>query len=95
LKFSQGPIRIDGALQQEMARVTVLDGGVGVQPQEAELIFEKFYRGTTPMAVPGSGLGLNICRGVIELHHGQLGYEPAPGGGSRFSVALPLEAVLV
>lgn len=95
LKFSQGSIHIEGAPQENRASVSVCDSGVGVRPNEADLIFEKFYRGTTPMAVPGSGLGLNICRGVVELHHGLLSYQAEPAGGSRFTVALPLEANLV
>lgn len=95
LKFSQGPVTVDGQLDGQTVCVSVRDDGVGVRPDEVELIFEKFYRGSTPMAVPGSGLGLNICRGVVELHHGQLRYQPESTGGSRFTVVLPLEVSLV
>ncbi|MBX3169237.1 MAG: DUF4118 domain-containing protein [Candidatus Eremiobacteraeota bacterium] len=95
LKFSQGAVQIDGCQRAGTVCVSVKDTGVGVQPDEVELIFEKFFRGTTPMAVPGSGLGLNICRGVVELHAGGLRYDPEPAGGSRFTVTLPLEVALV
>ena len=91
LKFSQGSIAIEGGQGEGTVRVSVRDSGVGVEPSEVGMIFEKFFRGTTPLAVPGSGLGLNICRGVVELHQGELSFQAEPAGGSRFTVALPLE----
>ncbi|MGV3621807.1 MAG: DUF4118 domain-containing protein [Archangium sp.] len=72
------------------ARVLVGDRGPGVEPQEAERLFDKFYRGTQ-RAIPGAGLGLAIVRGIVEAHGGRIHVEPRDGGGARFIIDLPLD----
>ena len=72
--------------------VTVRDQGPGVPPEERELIFERFYRSTQHRQdrTPSTGLGLPIARKVAEMHKGRVCIEPAPSGGSVFTLALPL-----
>ena len=55
-------------------------------------MFEKFYRATGTARKPGAGLGLAICRGIIELHDGDLVAENRSGGGTLFRFRLPLAA---
>lgn len=65
--------------------IAVADCGPGVAPEDAEHIFEPFYRGNRD----GLGLGLAIAKSIVELHHGRIWVEPRPEGGSRFCVAIP------
>ncbi|MFC4159970.1 PAS domain-containing sensor histidine kinase [Chitinimonas lacunae] len=66
--------------------ITVADRGRGIEPEQMTRLFQPFYS-TKP---EGMGMGLNICRSIVEYHHGRLGVEANPGGGSRFTVSLPL-----
>jgi signal transduction histidine kinase len=66
----------------------VADHGPGVRAQDAERIFEPFTRGGG-QAVPGSGIGLAVCRTVVELHGGRIWVESEPGAGSTFHFTLP------
>ena len=65
-------------------RVSVTDNGIGVAAADRERIFAPFQRLHVPSDRPGSGLGLSICRKIIERHGGRVWVEAAPGGGSRF-----------
>jgi len=71
--------------------VWVRDHGTGVDPEESERVFEKFYRSpSTSSRVSGTGLGLAIVREVARGHGGTAWVEPAPGGGALFSFTLAL-----
>jgi signal transduction histidine kinase/GAF domain-containing protein len=73
----------DGALR--CVRVQVIDQGGGVPEEERERIFKSFY---SPDG--HTGLGLAICRGIVEAHHGRIWVEPVPGGGACFVFILPI-----
>jgi signal transduction histidine kinase len=60
-----------------------------VPPEDRERIFEAFYRATPGTRGGGVGLGLAICREIAQAHEGAIWVESAPGGGSRFILALP------
>ncbi|EJW09728.1 two-component hybrid sensor and regulator [Rhodovulum sp. PH10] len=64
----------------------VMDRGHGISDAVAARLFDPF----TSTKSQGMGMGLNICRSIVELHHGSLGHAPRPGGGTVFSVTLPL-----
>jgi len=64
------------------------DSGAGIRPEERERIFERFYRGKEAR-VSGIGLGLPICRGIVEAHGGSIWVDSEPGRGSVFSVHIP------
>ncbi|MBC8055930.1 MAG: two-component system sensor histidine kinase KdbD [Rhizobiales bacterium] len=76
--------------------VTVTDDGPGLPPGREELLFEKFTRGERESATPGVGLGLAICRAIVEAHGGRIWVEsaatPSPKCGARFCFTLPLGA---
>jgi two-component system sensor histidine kinase DctS len=67
--------------------VRVADRGCGIAADVQQQLFEPFY--TTK--AEGMGMGLNICRSILELHQGRVWAEPNPGGGTVFSFSLPLE----
>jgi signal transduction histidine kinase len=73
-------------------RVTfsVSDTGPGIPRSLRDRVFEPFY--TTKPVGMGSGLGLSVCRGIVETHEGTIEVDDAPGGGARVTVSLPLAA---
>lgn len=76
-----------------MAEILVSDTGVGIPPDQLRLIFEAFYTTKEPddQGRGGTGLGLSVCRQIIEQHHGRIRVESVVGRGSRFIVKLPLQ----
>jgi signal transduction histidine kinase len=75
-----------------MAEVRIADSGVGISPDKLRLIFEPFYTTKEPdeYGHGGTGLGLSVCRQIIEQHHGRIRVESVVGKGSTFTVKLPL-----
>jgi two-component system sensor histidine kinase KdpD len=75
----------------EWLEVEVWDDGPGIPEGKLQLIFDKFSRGNKESAIPGVGLGLAICRAIIEVHGGRIWAENGANGGARFRFVLPLE----
>jgi len=73
-----------------MHRIIVQDNGIGFDPKFAEEIFVVFKRLHSYHEFEGTGVGLSICKKIIERHHGQIRAESKPGSGSRFIVDLPV-----
>jgi signal transduction histidine kinase/DNA-binding response OmpR family regulator len=75
---------------------SVADTGIGIAPKDQEAIFDEFYQvdRSTTREFEGTGLGLSITRRLVDLHHGHLWLESAPGEGSTFFVALRTSAAL-
>jgi signal transduction histidine kinase len=73
--------------------VSVSDEGIGIAETERERVFDRFYRVKNRLTTvtPGAGLGLYICRIILQAHHGHIWASSAPSGGSVFSFALPVE----
>ncbi len=78
----------------QMAEVKIADSGVGIAPEKLRLIFEPFYTTKVPDedGSGGTGLGLSVCRQIIEQHHGRIRVESVVGKGSTFTVKLPMTA---
>lgn len=72
-------------------KISFRDNGLGIAPEYHARIFEMFRRGAPPPDRPGTGVGLAICRRVVERHQGRLWVESTPGMGSTFWVSLPTE----
>jgi signal transduction histidine kinase len=76
-----------------MAEIRITDTGVGIPAERLRHIFEPFYTTKRPdeEGHGGTGLGLSLCRQIIEQHHGRIRVESLPGKGSTFTVKLPLK----
>jgi signal transduction histidine kinase len=74
-----------------MAEIRISDTGIGIPPEQLRLIFEPFYTTKEPdeHGHGGSGLGLSVCRQIIEQHQGRIRVESVVGKGSTFTVKLP------
>lgn len=88
----QTPIEILVRPDEGMLQVSVRDHGPGVPAGREEAIFEKFTRGSAEAATPGVGLGLAICRAIVEAHRGSIRVEPTVPQGATFVFSLPLGA---
>lgn len=85
------PIRITAGIEKNLMVISVADQGPGIDPMEQSLIFDKFYRGRHQRyAASGTGMGLAICKVIVEAHGGTLGVVSQVGQGSVFSFTLPL-----
>lgn len=80
------PLDISARERMDFLEVSVADRGPGLKPDELERVFEKFYRASS---APGAGLGLAICKAVVEAHGGTIRAENRPGGGAIFLLTLP------
>src|SRR5437899_2026880 len=74
--------------EHQRVRLTAPDTGPGIAPEIREKIFEPFF--TTKPAGEGTGLGLSLCRGIIEEHGGTISIQSEPGQGATFVIELPL-----
>ncbi|WP_440135470.1 HAMP domain-containing sensor histidine kinase [Chitinophaga sancti] len=70
-------------------QIQVRDNGIGIGPDELNKVFEPFYRGANAHATRGHGLGLSICKKIVQLHKGHISASSAPGKGTVFTVILP------
>jgi signal transduction histidine kinase len=88
-------LRVDAA--DGRLRVHVADEGLGIARAEQERIFEKFYRADPQLArgVGGTGLGLYICRELVQRMGGEIEVDSEPGRGSTFTVELPVPVAAV
>jgi signal transduction histidine kinase len=94
LKFSKPElppeIHIDARREADVWSVSVQDNGIGFEPAYAEKIFVIFQRLHGVGTFPGTGIGLAICKRIIEGHGGQISATSTPGVGSRFSFSIPI-----
>lgn len=86
-------IEVRENVRTRMAEVHICDTGVGIPPEQLRIIFEPFYTTKEPdeHGRGGTGLGLSVCRQIIEQHNGRIRVESIVGKGSRFIVKLPLK----
>ncbi len=88
------PIEVSVCQEREHALVSVRDEGPGLSQSDRERVWERFYRVREIKTLNGSsvslGLGLHICKTIVQLHHGEVGVHSIPGKGSTFWFTLPL-----
>lgn len=95
VKFTpaKGEVRISVELAGSNVIVQIQDSGVGIKKEEAKQLFARFARAKSTRHAPGTGLGLYLCRRIIETHGGVVDCIPRPAGGTTFSFLLPVSRV--
>ncbi len=92
LKFHGAPppeIHVGARAENRRWVIWVKDNGIGMEPQYFERIFQVFQRLHTRKKYPGTGIGLSICKKIVERHGGRIWVESQPGEGSTFFFSLP------
>ncbi len=94
LKYSpiNAPMEIEARLNDGQLAIRVADHGKGIQEHDLDRVFEKFFRGASPGAPRGAGLGLSICKGFVNAHGGRIGAKRRTEGGTEVTFFLPVEA---
>lgn len=96
VKYSpnEGAVEFSARPERDRVVISVRDHGPGITEEFASRIFGRFQQsgGAESRRPGGTGLGLSIAKSIAELHGGQIGFDPAEGGGTRFWVALPTVA---
>jgi signal transduction histidine kinase len=92
VKFTPGggQVTLAASVVEDEVEISVRDTGVGINAEDQVRIFEEFYQVGPAKTQEGTGLGLALTKRLVELHHGRLSVESAPGIGSTFRVTLPL-----
>ncbi len=91
IKPQTGSIKISSVEDQNEVRVTITDNGVGIPYERQTSLFTKFYQVDASLTREkgGSGLGLSICRGIVDAHGGRISLESAPDSGTTITFSLP------
>lgn len=86
------PPHIESQLDESMIHIIVRDNGIGIRPEDQDTVFEKFFRADDEAmhGTPGTGLGLNITKNLIEMHNGRIWCESQYRQGTTFHVVLPV-----
>ncbi|MCK4922811.1 MAG: response regulator [Bacteroidales bacterium] len=96
---SGGKIRLEGSLQTiddiSYVSIDVKDSGMGIQREEMDKIFDRFYQTGSELRNMGAGIGLSYSKSIVELHKGTLKVESAPGKGTTFSILQPMNELKI
>ncbi len=82
-------VRVTAERDGELWRLSVQDNGIGIDPQDSADIFDTFKRLHSAGEYPGTGVGLAICRRIVQRHGGRIWADSAPGRGTTFHCTLP------
>lgn len=96
IKYSPagGAITVQAHRDDQQIYITVSDEGIGIPAEEWDRVFDRFHRVENELTrrMRGAGLGLAVCKGIVEAHGGHIWVESQPGAGSTFCLALPVRA---
>jgi two-component system sensor histidine kinase KdpD len=93
LKYTpeNSPVELSAGIEGAWMSVKVFDRGPGLTEEDLVHVFDKFYRGQAQRLAGGTGLGLSVCKGILDLHEGKIEAFNRPGGGAVFQFSLPTE----
>ncbi len=92
VKYSPEADRVEvrASVKGDQLRVSVRDFGLGIPEDDLPRLFDRFYRATNVTGIAGTGIGLNLCRSLLELHGGTIDVQSKEGEGSLFTVRIPV-----
>jgi signal transduction histidine kinase len=91
IKYAPGAkITISLQVKENWQVVTFADWGPGIPPEHIPFLFERFYRVPGQFSKSGTGLGLFICRQIVQAHNGRISVKTTPGKGTAFRIELPV-----
>lgn len=85
---------VRGYEENGYAVIKVRDSGIGIPKNELSKIFQRFFRASTSTGIPGTGIGLNLVKSLVEMHYGLIEIESEEGAWTEVTVKLPLESPL-
>ena len=88
-------VRVTGCVEENYAIVRVRDTGIGIPKDELPKIFQRFFRATTSTGIPGTGIGLNLVKSLVEMHYGIVEIDSEEGEWTEFTIRLPIESPLM
>ena len=94
MKYSPDAARVflDVKIEDDELTIVVEDTGLGIAPQDLDRLFESYYRGDNVGNIKGTGLGLALVKTAVDQHSGAIDVESELGGGTTFTVRIPLDA---
>jgi signal transduction histidine kinase len=94
VKYAPGNPHIEVQGRSNAARVviSIRDFGVGIPAKELPRLFERYFRASTSAGIPGTGIGLNLVKRLVEMHGGSVDISSSEGNGTTFIVHLPVDA---
>lgn len=95
LKFTNETpeINVNCTFQKETILITIKDNGIGIKHEHGDKIFKLFQRLSRAPQYEGTGIGLTICKNIVEKHNGKIWFESAEGQGTTFFISLPITVV--
>ncbi|MGE5537266.1 MAG: ATP-binding protein [Gemmatimonas sp.] len=96
IKYSPAtaPILVEARSVERSVAITVIDQGIGIPSDELPRVFESYYRASNTGAIEGTGLGLALCREIVEAHRGRITIAANAPVGTRVTVSLPMDPVV-
>jgi signal transduction histidine kinase len=93
IKYAPGaPIDVSLEQADKGVRIAFHDQGPGIDSEALPFVFDRFYRARNEKTITGTGLGLYICKQIIEAHRGKIWAESTPGQGTTFFIELPINS---
>lgn len=95
IKYSppHSPVDVEASIDDSTFAVTVRDRGIGFSDQDREHLFERYFRGSNCAGIEGAGVGLHLVATILSMHGGSVQAAHRAGGGSSFTICLPLSPV--
>ncbi len=95
IKFSENTpiVKINSERKDQNMLITVEDNGIGIKQEYDNKVFKLFHRLDRTRNVEGTGIGLAICKNIVEKYNGKIWFESEEGAGTRFFISLPMEAI--
>jgi signal transduction histidine kinase len=84
-------IEVQGWVRETDVYISVKDHGLGIDKEDLSNLFGRFFRAKTSTGIPGTGIGLNLVRTLVEMHEGEISAQSTLGKGSTFSIRLPIK----